>query len=85
MEPRPSDEYVRLLEVSARTPATGAASVLLDAGRKACAIRTLGSRVGLQTQTSACSHEDPPLGCLRALAAEREKTKEGGTDAEPGC
>lgn len=67
VEPRPSPEYVRLLEDCA-----AASDVVPDDLPKACLLRR---RIDLIQECwgGACNHPNPPLGCFRALAAERQQ------------
>jgi len=66
VEPRPSPEYVELLEGYARNE-----HLPEDADPKClsmwCSLNGLVSPAGL------CSHGDWPVGCLKALAAKREE------------
>lgn len=73
VEPRPSPSYVRLLEESVQAITAGAAEVLHSAEQMGCVIRVMSSLIRLQTTTPPYAHEDALIGCLRALAAEREK------------
>ena len=65
MDPRHSDEYVRLLEEYVRRgklPGDAPMPCWYASG-------------GYSDDGGRCDHEDPPIGCLRALATEREKEK----------
>ena len=73
--PRPSPGYVRLLEEAARELGRWHQSRWIHGTMpKACYQRWTAHG------PTPCTHEDPPIGCLRALSAEREK--EGGDRGE---